>query len=70
MVNMPQLVGTLEGDVYMTDLDFLRTTYVIKIALKEISKYQHFQFSQSTPSVVYVKTLNSESEKKITLLKQ
>ena len=36
-----------------------------KTALKGISKYQHFRFSQSPLGVVYVKTSSDGVEKKI-----
>ena len=64
-------MGTLEGDALVPSYDWpgFFENHVIKTALRGILKYQYFRFSRSTPGV-YVKTLSSESEKKITLLKQ
>ena len=72
IVNVPQLVGTLEGDVFVPTYNWSEffENHVVKTALREISKLQHFRFSRSTPGVVYVKSSSAGSEKKITLIKE
>lgn len=72
IVNIPQLVGTLEGDVFVPTYNWSEffEDHVVKTALRGISKLQHFRFSCSTPGVVYVKSSSAGSEKKITLIKE
>ena len=71
MVNVPQLVGTLDGDLIVPTYNWSAyfEDHVTKTALKGISKYQHFRFSRSTPGVVHVKESIDGPEKMITLLK-
>ena len=70
VVNVPQLVGTLDGDLLVPTYNWSEffEDRVTKTALKGISKFQHFRFSRSTPGVVHVKN-SSNGIEKITLLK-
>ena len=72
IVNIPQLVGTHDGDLFVPSYDWSNffNSHVIKTALKGISKFQHFRFSRTSPGDVYVKSSSTGSEKKITLLKE
>ena len=70
-VNVPQLVGTLDGTIHVPTYNWSEffEDHVKKTALKGISKYQHFRFSRSAPGAVFVKNSSDGVEKKIMLLK-
>ena len=71
MVNVPQLVRTLDRDLIVPTYNWSAyfEDHVRKTALKGISKYQHFRFSRSIPGVVHVKEPIDGPEKMMTLLK-
>jgi len=71
VVNVPQLVGSLDGTIYVPTYDW--STFfedkMVKSALKGISQLQHFRFTATNPGTVFVKTSSDGSERKILLLK-
>ena len=69
-VNVPQLVGTLDGTIHVPTYNWSKffEDHVKKTALQGISKYQHFRFSRSAPGAVFVKN-SSDGVEKIMLLK-
>ena len=71
VVNVPQLVGTLDGDLFVPTYNWSEffEDHVIKTALKGITKFQHFRFSHLNPGVVYVKSSSAGDEREIMLLK-
>jgi len=71
VVNVPQLVGTHDGNIFVPTYNWSQffEDHVIKTALKGITKFQHFRFTHTNPGVVYVKSSSSGDEKKISLLK-
>ena len=70
-VNVPQLVGDLDGDVHVPTYDWSSffEDHIIKTALKGISQLHHFQFSATHPGCVFVKTSSDDVERCIQLLK-
>ena len=70
-VNVPQLVGTLDGTCYVPTYNWSEffEQYTIKTALKGIKGFQHFRFEAKSPGMVYVKCKSSDIEKKIKLAK-
>ena len=70
-VNVPQLVGTLDGTCYVPTYNWSEyfEQYTIKSALKGITKLHHFCFDSNSPGTVYVKERSSDSERQITLTK-
>ena len=70
-VNIPQLVGSLDGTTYVPTYnwsDFFEDI-MKKTALKGISKLQHFRFSSTKPGMVYVKESSSAVEREIQLVR-
>ena len=69
-VNVPQLVGTLDGTCYVPTYNWSEyfEQHTIKTALKGITKH-HFRFDAKSPGTVYVKERSSDSERQITLTK-
>jgi len=70
-VNVPQLVGSLDGSVFVPMYNWSRffEDFTIKTALKGITQMHHFRFTVDEPGSVYVKENSSCSERKIMLLK-
>ena len=71
IVNVPQLVGDLEGTVYVPMYNWSNffEDKMIKTALKGILQLHHFRFTATHPGMVFVKTSSDGSERKIQLLK-
>ena len=70
-VNVPQLVGTLDGTCCVPTYNWSEyfEQYTIKSALKGITKLHHFRFDSNSPGAVYVKERSSDSKHQITLTK-
>ena len=70
-VNVPQLVGDLDGTVYVPSYDWSNffEDHVIKTALKGISQLHHFRFTATHPGTVFVKASRDGVERSIQLLK-
>jgi len=70
-VNVPQLVGSLDGSVFVKTYNWSEhfEEHSIKTALKGISQMHHFRFASSSPGAVFVKSVGSDNERKINLLK-
>ena len=70
-VNVPQLVGLLDGTTLVTTYNWSEhfEEQTVKTALKGISQMHHFRFVSSSPWAVFVKSLGSDAERKINLLK-
>ena len=70
-VNVPQLVGTLDGTCYVPTYNWSEyfEQHTIKSALKGITKLHHFRFDANSPGAVYIKERSSDSERQITLTK-
>ena len=70
-VNVPQLVGDLDGTVYVPSYDWSNffEDHVIKTALKGISQLHHFRFTATHPGTVFVKASSDGVERSIQLLK-
>ena len=70
-VNVPQLVGSLDGTTFVPTYNWSEyfEDRTIKTALKGITQMQHFRFSSSSPGAVFVKSVGSAAEQKINLLK-
>ena len=70
-VNVPQLVGDLDGTVYVPSYNWSNffEDRMIKTALKGISQLHHFRFSATHPGTVFVKTSSDGEERSIQLLK-
>ena len=70
-VNVPQLVGALDGTMFVPTYDwssfFEETT--VKTALKGITHLHHFRFSKLHPGKVFVKEASNSNEREINLLK-
>ena len=63
-MNVPQLVGTLDGTCYVPTYNWSEyfEQHTIKTALKGITKLHHFHFDAKSPGTVYVKERSSDSE--------
>lgn len=72
IVNVPQLVGNLDGDLFVPTYNWSEyfEDHVIKTALKGITKFHHFRFSCLKPGVVFVKSSSTAKEQEIRLLKE
>ena len=70
-VNVPQLVGSLDGTIYVHTYNWSEyfEERTIKTALKGITQMHHFRFVSSSPGTVFVKSVGSATEKNINLLK-
>ena len=70
-VNIPQLVGTLDGTCNVPTYNWSEyfEQHTIKSALKGITKLHHFHFDAKSLGTVYVKERSSDSEWQITLTK-
>ena len=70
-VNVPQLVGDLDGTVHIPSYNWSNffEDHMIKIALKGISQLHQFGFSATHPGIVFVKTSSDGKECSIQLLK-
>ena len=68
-VNVPQLVGDLDGTCFVPMYDWAEflEEHTIKTALKGIKAMHHFRFSSKSPGMVYVKNQDSDVERKIQL---
>ena len=70
-VNIPQLIGSLDGTMFVPTYDwssfFEETT--VKTALKGITQLHHFRFSKLHPGKVFVKEARNSNEREINLLK-
>lgn len=70
-VNVPQLVGSLDGTCYVPTYnwgDFFEE-HTIKTALKGIKSFHHFRFEAKSPGAVFVKSKSSDAKRKLNLLK-
>ena len=70
-VNVPQLVGTLDGTVFVPTYnwsDFFEE-HTVKTALKGISKLHYFRFTKDKPGMVMVRETTAGPERCIKLLK-
>ena len=70
-VNVPQLVGSLEGDYFVPTYHWSEffEQHTKKTALKGITQMQHFLFKASSPGTVFVKISTSGQERQIVLVK-
>ena len=70
-VNVPQLVGTLDGTCLVPMYDWVGffDKHMNKNALKGIKNMHHFRFTTTEPGMVYVKNSSSDEERKIQLSK-
>lgn len=70
-VNVPQLVGTLDGTclVKMFNWSDFFEQHMVKTALTGIKQMHHFRFEAKSPGMVFVKNSSTDSEKKIKLVK-
>ena len=72
-VNVPQLVGSLDGQTFVPTYNWSENfeDKTIKTALRGISQLHHFHFLADHPGKVFVKTSSSSSssERQVTLLK-
>ena len=68
-VNIPQLVGTQEGEVLMPTYDWAGMLGPHFRKLKNIKTYHHFQFEASTPGVVQLRVTCDGQNERETLLK-
>ena len=70
-VNVPQLVGSLDGTTFVKTYNW--SDYfderTVKTALKGITQMHHFRFVSSSPGAVFVKTVGSGAERQINLLR-
>ena len=71
LVNVPQLVGTLDGECLVPTYNWSDhfDAHTVKTALKGIKKNYHFRFTSSSPGAVFVKKASGDVEKEISLLK-
>ena len=72
VVNVPQLVGTLDGQHFVPTYswsDFF-DHHTVKTALKGIKSNQHFRVTHSSRGVVFVKKARGDEEKEISILKE
>ena len=70
-VNVPQLVGSLDGTVFVPTYnwsEFFDDT-MMKTALKGISRLHQFRFSVAKRGVVFVKELSTATEREIRLVR-
>ena len=69
-VNVPQLVGSLDGTVFVPMYNWSEffDDIVMKSALKGISWLHQFWFSAARHGIVYVKESSSAAEREITLV--
>ena len=68
-VNIPQLVGTQEGDILVKCYDWATMFKPHFRKLKHIKSYRHFMFDSSTPGVVCCKVVSDSEVELIDLLK-
>ena len=68
-VNIPQLVGTQEGEVLVPTYDWAGMLGPHFRKLKHIKTYHHFQFEASTPGVVQLHVTCDGQDERETLLK-
>ena len=70
-VNVPQLVGTLDGDYFVPTYNWSEffEEHTKKTALKGITQMQHFHFKATSPGTVFVKSSSSSNERQIVLVK-
>ena len=70
-VNVPQLVGSLDGTTFVSTYNWSEhfEDRTIKTALKGITQMHHFRFVSSSPGTLFVKSVDSAAERKINLLK-
>ena len=68
-VNVPQLVGSLDGTTFVSMYNWSEhfEEQTIKTALKGIINMHHFRFTTSSPGAVFVKLDSSGPERKRTL---
>ena len=70
-VNVPQLIGSLDGTKFVPTYDW--STFfddkTVKTALKGITQLHHFRFSRFHPGKVFVKEISTSPEREINLLK-
>ena len=71
VVNVPQLVGSLDGTLYVPTYNWSEffEDRMIKTSLKGILQLQHFRFTATHPGTVFVKTSSDDCERQIQLLK-
>ena len=71
VLNIPQLVGSLDGTTFFTTYNWSDhfDRHTIKTTLKGITPMHHFKFISSHPGTVFVKLASSGVEWKINLLK-
>ena len=67
-VNVPQLVGSLEGDYFVPTYNWSEF-FEQHTALKGITQMQNFLFKASSPVTVFVKSSTSGQERLIVLVK-
>ena len=69
-VNVPQLVGSLDGTVFVPTYNWSEVfDNIMKSALKGISRLHQFRFSAARHGKVYVKESSSAAEWEITLVR-
>lgn len=70
-VNVPQLIGSLDGETFVPTYNWSEyfEDVTVKTALRGITQLHHFRFTVDHPGEVFVKSSNSGSEQKISLLK-
>ena len=54
VVNYPQLIGDYDGSIYVKFYDWSNVFDENTIAIKGITKFQHFRMSSSVPGCVFV----------------
>ena len=69
VVNYPQLIGDYDGSIYVKFYDWSNVFDENTIAIKGITKFQHFRMSSSVPGCVFVRTGSEDPEKKINIVK-
>ena len=70
-INVPQLVGSLDGTTFVSTYNWIQylDEFTIKTALKGISNVHHFRFLSGSLEAVFVKSDSSAAKRKIILLK-
>ena len=68
-VNVPQLVGTQEGEMLVPSYNWAEMFAPHLRKLKNIKSYQHFRFDSSTPGVVHFRHTSDSEEDRVDLRK-
>ena len=70
VVNIPQLVGTLDGLMPTYNWSDYLDDHTLKTALNSIKKNHHFKFTSSSPGAVFIKKASGGNKKEIQLLQE